>query len=444
MNENNVNLRINRLFEIIHSDMIKDFARLAGDMSRWTRQRKMPLHDMLICTLGKKGLTTAMEIRNFYTHAEKIELAVSKQDYLRQRQFLNPEVFSVLNQSYLSPFYQGTEPIEWQGYVVLGTDGSKIEIPNSKENRDTYGHSKNQHGETSARANCSILHDLFNGFMIDIGLHEYQGSEITEAKAHIKTIREIIGERPVLIIFDRNYVSLEFIDILEKAGIHYLMRLQAGTYKKEVSQLQSSDEEVEVKHTADRMSNLRRDAPEREKELSKRPSTRIRMIKTTFKDEEHGILITNLSKESSEEIQQLYRKRWKIEEQYHTMKNKMKFESVTGNASIYVKQDFLAQMLVFNIIRDLITKAESRAVQQKRKKPLKYEIRVNENIAIGLFKDQFIKLMLENDDYRKDVMLSNLLSEIEKHILPVRPGQKSTPRKWNKSNKYKCNLKPAF
>ena len=58
----------------------------------------------------------------------------------------------------------------------------------------------------------------------------------------------------------------------------------------------------------------------------------------------------------------------------------MKFESVTGKASIYVKQDFWAQMLVYNIVQDLIKEAEGRAAEEAKKK--RHEVRINENIAI--------------------------------------------------------------
>jgi hypothetical protein len=121
----------------------------------------------------------------------------------------------------------------------------------------------------------------------------------------------------------------------------------------------------------------------------------------------------------------------------------MKFESVTGKASIYVKQDFLAQVLVFNIVQDLITAAELRAVKKSKKKLYKYAIRINENIAIGLFKEQFIKLMMTDDDRIKSILFNRMISDMEKYIVPVR-NLKSAPRKRKPENKYKCNQKPSF
>ena len=45
----------------------------------------MPLEDILMCTLAKKGLSATMELRHYFQAAEKVEKTVSKQDYLKQR-----------------------------------------------------------------------------------------------------------------------------------------------------------------------------------------------------------------------------------------------------------------------------------------------------------------------------------------------------------------------
>ncbi|GHV07017.1 hypothetical protein FACS189485_16570 [Spirochaetia bacterium] len=116
---------------------------------------------------------------------------------------------------------------------------------------------------------------------------------------------------------------------------------------------------------------------------------------------------------------------------------------MTGKASIYVEQDFWAQALVLNMVQDLITAAECRAAKKAKKKRLKYEVRINENIAIGLFKEQCIRLMIEENDRRKDEMFRQLTADMERNIVPIRT-LKSAPRKWKYFNKYKCNLKPSF
>jgi hypothetical protein len=67
-------------------------------------------------------------------------------------------------------------------------------------------------------------------------------------------------------------------------------------------------------------------------------------------------------------------------------------------------------------------------------------VKINENIAIGLWKGQFVRLMLEDDDEKKDQMFIRLKEDIVRNIVPVRK-LKGSVRKWNYFNKYKCNLK---
>ena len=235
-----------------------------------------------------------------------------------------------------------------------------------------------------ARANISALHDVLNRFILDVGIHTYKDSEIEEAKEHIAALKEIVGERPVVIMFDRNYASLEFVDFLEKSGVKYLIRLHNGDYTAERAGMKSDDEEVELAYTKNRVRKLKKESPGRAAELERQQSVRLRIVNTVFDNKVEASFMTNMREGSADDIKELYRKRWSIEQKYHTLKNKLKFESVTGKASIYVKQDFWAQMMVFNIVQDLISA-----------------------------------------------------------IVPVRT-LKGAPRKWKYFNKYKCNLKPSF
>jgi hypothetical protein len=143
----------------------------------------MQLHDILTCTLGKKGLSTVMEIRQYFQTVGKAEQAVSKQDYLKQRQKLNPEVFKILNRNYLKRFYGEWGAKTWREYLLTAVGGSRAGIPNSQENRREYGESINKYGKTAARANPGAPHDVYNGFLSDIGIRHYRDSGIAKAKA---------------------------------------------------------------------------------------------------------------------------------------------------------------------------------------------------------------------------------------------------------------------
>jgi hypothetical protein len=81
------------MFESINSDTIKAYAPLDKSNS-FVRKRKMPLADTILCTLSKKGLTTAMELHQYFSQKGVNHMNISKQGYLQQRKKLNYDVFS--------------------------------------------------------------------------------------------------------------------------------------------------------------------------------------------------------------------------------------------------------------------------------------------------------------------------------------------------------------
>ena len=68
---------------VSYSDTMKEYAHLDHPKS-FTRKRKMPLEDIILCTLSKKGLTTAMEIHKYFTQKGVASMNISKQGYLQQ------------------------------------------------------------------------------------------------------------------------------------------------------------------------------------------------------------------------------------------------------------------------------------------------------------------------------------------------------------------------
>lgn len=167
-------------------------------------------------------------------------------------------------------------------------------------------------------------------------------------------------------ILDRGYPSLEFIDFLEANGINYLFRLSCNDYTKKCIYMTCSDELICLKHTYVRLEKIRKKHPQRYEHMEEKKETFTRMIKRQLPSGQEWIFITNLPDTfTSQQIQNLYYQRWEIEKKYHTLKNKMKLESVTGKSSIYVYQDFYAQILVYNMMQDIRRNADYE-VQQKR------------------------------------------------------------------------------
>lgn len=319
------------------------------------------------------------------------------------------------------------------------------EVPNSKENRETFGNSGNQYSKTGqVRALVSGMYDILNHFYLDIEIAHSSVSENELAKRNLKHLKEMGIRQPVLVIFDRGYPSIEFIDFLETEGIHDLVRLSSNDDMAERRQMQSAEEKVILKHSSEHLQKIRKKHPERYDRIKEKGETEVRISKSTLPSGNELALMTDLLDTiTAEELADLYYQRWEIEKKYHTLKNKMKFESVTGKASIYVYQDFWAQVLVYNMVQDIRNSADEEVVASGREKGKKYPMHTNENISIGLFKEAMLKIILESEEKKRIKKLEELQKEMEHYVLLIRelPGKE---RRKNISNKYKNNQKNSF
>ena len=110
----------------INSEELKTTGRLKK--TSFTRKRKLGFTKLMKYILNKKGLTTSMEINNFYNDSNEEE-NISNQSLLDQRLKLNPEVFITLNKDYLKLFYQDhKEEVKlYKGYLLKAIDGSDFE-----------------------------------------------------------------------------------------------------------------------------------------------------------------------------------------------------------------------------------------------------------------------------------------------------------------------------
>lgn len=438
--------RYNKLHSFQNTKRIVEVARGEKE-NAFVRVRKMSVQDIMTSIMARKELTAAMEIIKFIKASGLEE--ISKQAWFKARLNLNPEVFRVLNDKYMSMFYSSKEEVKlWDEYLVLAVDGSKAEIPNSEENRTTYGTMGNDSDNAPARAMISGLFDVLNDFFIDLQICTVKKSEIQAAEENIKAIERIGIKQKILIIFDRGYPSIELLNYLEEHGISYIIRISSVMYQKERHEADGNDCRIELEHTYRRMMRIKKNdekrcsSEKRYEKIKSRGSTNTRLIRDKTPFGEEFAVLTNLPDEiTREKIVEAYFLRWKIEEAYNTLKNKMKFESVTGKASIYVEQDFLSQILVYNLMEDALHEAEEKINQNPKK--YKYPRRINQNMAIGIFKDFLIDLQMEEDIAIRSEKMGILLSEIKKYTLPIR-NSKSRKRRFNTSNKYACNQKNSF
>lgn len=236
-----------------------------------------------------------MDIFDYYEE-KKTNDVISKQAYLKQRKKLNYKVFSHLNQSYLKSFYSNLKGQDlFHGYLVMAVDGSKAEVPASDENIKQFGEHTRERGTIRTLVNC--ITDVFYKFTLDLQLGSIYNSESELALLNIQAAKEIIGEKPLLLLFDRGYPEIELMNRLDEAGIKYIFRLSSNDYKNERSKMIKADEIVKLQHTSARLSKIRKKHPKAATWLSTIEFTETRIVRTSTPSGMEIAFATNLFNE---------------------------------------------------------------------------------------------------------------------------------------------------
>lgn len=436
--------RIMLVFKEIQTGETKKIGQLKKQA--FTRNRKLNFEDLMKYIICRKGLTTTMEIDNYYKNIGKKDDAVTKQAFCKQRLNLNPEVFVYLNKRHVRRIYDDPNYKLHKGYIITAIDGTVLEIPNTEELRQTYGYLNPNKDDVRkmARARASGIYDIENNIMIDAIIEKYRTSERVLAGSNICNALETLGDdRKIITIFDRGYFSTEMLMFLLECPIKFLFRLQGNTFNKEKNSMQSDDEIVEFKTNGNRLSYISDKYLKQKASMLK--AVPLRMVKIKLNTGEYEYLVTNILKEefSTEEIGVLYSKRWGIETAYDLIKNKLHIENISGKKPIIVEQDFYAQILLFNLIQDLKNDANYIVDENKNKKgKLKYCYKVNMNILVGKFREYIIKMVIEEDTAKQEALQTDMMNEITKNLVPIRPGRSNPHVKYKGRNRYMQNNKP--
>jgi hypothetical protein len=411
--------------------------------SAFSRKRKLVLFALLMTMLQRKGLTLSMEIRGF-TQMNIIE-GVSKVAYLKQRQRLNPAALLDLCQFHNRGLYDDGEMKDYKGYLLLAADGSAVNVPTTPETLAEYGTSSRKGTKPQAALGLSCLYDVINKTILTCTINRNKFNETTEAEKHIAELPQLVGERKSVLILDRGYPSLPFLLKLENQQQKYVVRLSGTDLKKEQLSLKSNDELVEVIIDRTRLAHYK-GKPEYDL-LTNAGSITLRMVKIPLEPGGFEYLATNLYSDefSADEIGNIYTARWGIETAFGILKNKLALENFTGTKPILIEQDIYSSIYICNLAQDMISDAETElAADSVDSTPRKHPMAVNKSFAIGILKELLIRAVLTDDQELKTALFREMLAEVKRELLPVRPGRHFNRTKGVLHGKYSNSHKRSF
>jgi hypothetical protein len=411
----------------------------------FTRKRKLLPEDLILSILNRKGVTLSMEIRRFFQQLKlKSTEVISNVGYHKQRLKLNPAAFIFLSDYHVKNFYEEEKDLlKFKGYFVLAADGSRSNVPNTQENLSLYGYQANQSGR-QAQVGISCLYDVLNKMIIDCTINPPFFSESHQAEIHIDKAPSIIENQPFIIVLDRGYPSsIFFINRLE-SNQKFVVRLCSKDFKQEQLNMTEDDEDVEIKFTPARVGPYRKTAiAER---LKEKGSIHLRFVKVTLSEGVIEVLATNLPREefTTQEISKLYGLRWGVETAYDILKNKFMLENFTGKKAVIVEQDILSTIYLYNLTQDMLRDAEKEQQEKNRDKHYKHKMTINLNLAIGIIKDDLIRMALQEDPVKRGAIFEDIIKEIAKNLVPVREGRRFQRKKKYPVIKYPTTKKRSY
>ena len=353
----------------------------------------------------------------------------TKSAFVQARKKVGPEVFDRLSQILLNEFYtDNTAAIKlWNGFRLLGVDGSRITLPITGELKAIYGGTKNQTNTAIVQARCSVIYDVLNKYVLEGVLGPIKRGERDLALGHLAHCRE-----NDLLIYDRGYPSYDFINEHIKRGLGYIMRVKTsyGQLTKDFDKSRKKSLVVDLYPGKNvELSN---------KEYTKNTPIKVRLVRIELGQGQVEILVTSLLDSDpypTNQFKELYFKRWGVETFYDELKNKLRVEHFSGYSNQSILQDFKAALFVSNVQTLIIGELEEELKEGNQGK--KYDYKINTNISYGLLKNRVVTLFMNEKSDGVDIV-EELKSLYISHLVPIRPNRKFE----RNPGKYRSRIKP--
>ena len=328
--------------------------------NKFIRERKMNFYDHINYILVQKGCTSYIEALNFMKLSKNGKFkSITSQAIGKQRINISPNLFKDLFESFLDTIYLKSHGMfKINGFMVAACDGSIFDLPNFTITREEFppgGENLLKPKRTGARVSCFL--DVSSKMILNIKIVERSVSEITLAKQQLMELKNHFDIRKLITIYDRGYNSIELMMKTEELGSKFLIRLRSNTFKNQVKKMKTNDEIISLNITKSLLNRFEdEEFKERAEELGR---FNIRIVKVELKNGTIEILATNLTPEefSSDELNELYAKRWTVETGFDRLKNLIEIEEFSGNRRIIIEQDFYAHVFIYNLT--IVLKFES-------------------------------------------------------------------------------------
>mgnify|MGYP000107874097 CR=1 FL=1 len=400
----------------------------------FTRQRKLPFHVLVVFLVNLVKGSYQDELDKFFKTLCRFDVAkrvVSKAAFAKARMKLKFEAFVELNLQLITHFEKRFHPKLWFGFRLLAIDGSTTKLPMTDDVAQHFGVWNVRQGAPSPMARISQLFDVLNKMTVDAIIKPKRIGERELAAKHMLNIMP-----NDLILLDRGYPAWWLFNLILSMEANFCARVSCTKWKVVRKFFHSG-------------------LPEKVFDLSVHSTSvaqcgqmgldtiplKLRLIRI----ENNGkvaVLITSLidiKQYPIELFNDLYHKRWPVEEDYKTIKCRIELENFTGQSALSVYQDFHAKVFAKNLVWMMAFPAQ--ACIDDVVVDTKHRYQINFTQALSKSKG-VIALLFLGASRKMKRLIADLQYIFQRTIEPVRPGRKYPRDHKAKPRRYFPQYKP--
>jgi len=369
----------------------------------FTRKRSMTFVDALSFMLSM--WTTTIQTRlNAFFYRMKGGKPISQQAFSQLRANFDHSPFEKMMREPVMKEYSGDYNLPlWNGYHVLGVDGSYVQLPREDRLRREFG----IRGEGACpSAGISVLFDVLHGWAIDAILTHANMNERVECAKHIAFLCEHLPHiaKSSVLLLDRGYPSEELFGKLHSSGLKYLARCKSRF----IAQVN--------------------DAPVGDSRITLKNGSVVRIVKFALPNGDIETLATNMYDIPQEQLQILYTMRWNVEILYFRLKQELCVEKFSGKTPNSVRQDFWASMAILNCVATFQHESDAAIEKCHEGKPTKNTYQTRTSDLIITLRDRFIFAALCGHPTLAALEIEDVIKTMARSVSAVRPGR-SFPRR---------------
>ena len=386
----------------------------------FTRQRLLTFGSLCLVLLRGHKLSLQNALNKVFHALGDLFGVPTPSALTHARQKLKPVVFTHLQRSLVTGFYQLAEPDgevqRWRGHRLLATDGTFLTLPDTPETRAQYTVQTNQHaGADCVQALCCVLYDLRN----DLGLRLHLSARQSETR----TLRESLwgATQPGdVLVLDRAYADYGLLAYAQAQGRHLIVRLPRGRFAACEAFWHSRRPEQLVTLKLPPTASTRAFVAQQQLPAH----IRVRLVRVLLTSGEVEVLLTTLCDARAyptPAFETVYGERWGEETYFDRYKNIFEVERCSGTSVAAVEQAVHGVFFLMTLESLLTKPAQAALAQQGQDRHTKFVPQVNRAESYVALLDRVVLLLLSPQS--EEQVLAELHHLFGKNPTLQRPGR---------------------